>query len=292
MADQRIESVALLGAGGTMGRGMARNLAAAGIVVRAWNRSFDKIDEFGEVDGIAPCSDVGAAVAGTDAVLTMMSDAEAVVGVMDDGAAGVSRDVPWLQMSTIGIAGIERCAELAERDGLHLVDAPVLGTRQPAEEGDLVVLAAGPNSCRTAVAPIFDAVGKRTMWVGEAGAATRLKLAINCWIVAVVEGTAETLALAEGLGIEPRLVLEAVASGPLDLPYMRNKAESMLERSFPASFRLELAAKDARLAVDGARAAGLDLPLVEAIAARMAAAAEEHGDKDLAATYLASAPSS
>lgn len=292
MTDRKLDRIALLGAGGTMGLGMARNLAGAGIEVRAWNRSAEKAAGLGEVDGVEICDGVGAAVAGADAVLTMLSDADAVLEVMEEGAAGAPEGAVWLQMSTIGIPGIERCAVLAERTGLSLVDAPVLGTKQPAEEGQLVVLAAAPEAARAALAPVFDAVGKRTIWVGEdAGAATRLKLAINSWIVTVVEGTAETLALAQGLGVDPELVLDAVSGGPLDLPYMRMKAGAMLRHEFPPSFRLALAAKDAGLAVDSAREAGLDLPMLEAIAARMAAAAEEHGDKDLSATYLASAPS-
>ncbi len=193
-------------------------------------------------------------------------------------------------MGTIGIDGTDRCPRLARRHELAFVDAPVLGTKAPAEAGELIVLAAGPEEARARLEGIFDAVGKRTVWVGEAGAATRLKIAINSWIVTVVEGTAETIALAEGLGVDPRQVLDAISGGPLDLPYMRIKAEAMLKREFPPSFRLALAAKDARLAVDAAREAGLDLAALEAIAARMDEAAGEHGDEDLAATHLASAP--
>lgn len=280
----------MLGAGGTMGKGMARNLAAAGIGVRAWNRTFDKLSDLTGVEGVARFDKAGEAVAEADAVLTMLTDADTVLEVMGEVAGDATDDALWLQMSTIGVAGIERCAELAERAGMTLVDAPVLGTKQPAEEGELVVLASGPDGVRPLVDPVFEAIGKRTLWVGDAGAASRLKVAINSWIVTVVEGTAETLALAEGLGIEPEVVLDALADGPLDLPYMRMKGSAMLEREFTPSFRLTLAAKDAGLAVDGAQLAGLDLPMLEAIAARMKEAAEEHGDEDLAATYLASAP--
>jgi 3-hydroxyisobutyrate dehydrogenase len=270
---------------------MARNLAAAGIGVRAWNRSFDKLSDLAGVEGVARFDELGDAVAEADAVLTILSDADAVLAVMDEVAGGLPEGTIWLQMSTIGVAGIGRCAELAERADLALVDAPVLGTKQPAEEGQLVVLAAGPDATRTAVELLFDAIGKRTLWVGpEAGAASRLKVAITSWIVTVDEATAETLALAEGLGIHPELVLDAISEGPLDLPYMRTKGGAMLKREFTPSFRLALAAKDAGLALEGAREAGIELPMIEAIAARMSDAAEEHGEKDLAATYLASAP--
>jgi 3-hydroxyisobutyrate dehydrogenase len=151
----------------------------------------------------------------------------------------------------------------------------------------LVVLASGPEESRDAVQPIFDAVGKRTIWAGEAGAGTRLKVVVNTWIVSVVEVTAEMLALSEGIGVDPRLLFAAVEGGPLDQPYMRMKAKAMLERDFTPSFKLVLAAKDADLAVQAGDLAGLELPVLAAVAERMAAAAIEHGDEDLAAVYLA-----
>src|SRR5207247_1556797 len=129
---------------------------------------------------------------------------------------------------------------------------------------------------RERVDPIFDAVGQRTIWVGKAGQGSRLKVAVNVWIVALVEGAAETLALAEGMGIEPRLVLETVKGGPLDLPYLQMKGGMMLERRFDPSFKLSLAAKDAELARRAADDAGLDLPLVATIAQRLAAGSAEH----------------
>jgi 3-hydroxyisobutyrate dehydrogenase len=285
-------AVALLGAGGTMGRGMARSLARAEIGVRAWNRTPSKLEGVAAERRVKVCRDPAEAAAGATCVLTMLSDAEATLSVME-GARGAASGAPdgavWAQMGTIGNEGTRRCATLADRAGLVFVDAPVLGTKQPAEEGSLVVLASGPEAAREQLAPIFDAVGKRTLWVGEAGAGSRLEVAINSWIVAVVEGAAETIALAEGMGVDPKLVLEAISGGPLDLPYMRTKAEAMLRREFPPSFRLGLAAKDARLAAAAAEAAELDLPMIEAIAERMSEAAERHSDEDLAATYLASA---
>jgi 3-hydroxyisobutyrate dehydrogenase len=97
------------------------------------------------------------------------------------------------------------------------------------------------------MAPIFDVLGSRTMWVGEAGAGTKLKVAINSWIVTVVEGGAETIALAQGLGLDPALVFEALDGGPLDLPYLRMKGKAIIEGNFDPSFQLSLAAKDAGL---------------------------------------------
>ncbi|MEN3282918.1 MAG: 3-hydroxyisobutyrate dehydrogenase [Solirubrobacteraceae bacterium] len=280
-------SIAVLGTG-AMGAPMARNLARAGHDVRAWNRSIEKALTLGD-DGVDVRDDPAAATDGADVVMTMLADAEAVLAVA--GQANLHEGQIWWQASTIGIDGNERCAALAAETAAVLVDAPVLGTRQPAEEGKLVVLASGPDDALDACATFFDAVAARTLRLGEAGTGTRLKLAVNTWVVVVTEGTAETVALAEALGLDPNLVLEAVSGGALDLPYMRMKAKLMLEREFPPSFTLTLAAKDARLVVEAAERHGADLPAARAVAERMTEAAQSgHGDEDMAATYLLARP--
>ena len=280
------ETVAVLGAGGTMGKAMARNLARAGFAVRAWNRTPEKAQDLAG-DGAVICATPAEAADGATVVVTMLSDAEAVLAAIDGVAA---RGTAWLQMSTIGLDGMAACAELAERDGLVLVDAPVMGTKAPADAGELVVLAGGPPGVRDRVQPLFDAVGRKTVWTGEAGTASRTKVVMNTWLITVVEGAAETLALAEGLGVDPTQVLALLAGGALDAPYLQAKGAAMIRRDFEPSFRLALAAKDARLAEDAAAAAGLDLPLIRTIRARMDEGAERHPDEDMSATFLTSAP--
>jgi 3-hydroxyisobutyrate dehydrogenase len=282
-------TVAVLGAGGTMGLGMSRNIAKAGMTVRAWNRTRDHAEPLAD-DGITVVDSPTEAVDGADVILTILSDGDAVLAVADQFLPAAAKGAVWLQMSTIGPEASDRCLAKAEEAGIVLVDAPVLGTKQPAEQGKLVVLASGPDDARGQVEPIFEAVGQRTLWVGPAGSGSRLKVAVNVWIVALVEGAAETLALAEGMGIDPQLVLDAVGGGPLDLPYLQMKAGMMLERSFDPSFKLKLAAKDARLARSAAEESGLDLPLIETIAARLTAASDDYADEDLAATFLVSSP--
>ena len=282
-------TVAVLGAGGTMGRPMARNIARAGLGVRAWNRSPEKAQPLAD-DGVHIAGDPRAAVAGADVVMTMLADADAVLDVMG-GAIGAMRErAVWLQTSTIGEAGIEDCADLARAHGIELVDAPVLGTRAPAEEGKLVVLGSGPEHLRDGLRPIFDAIAQRTMWVGEAGAGTRLKVVVNSWIVTVVEGGAETIALAEGMGVDPALMFDALEGGALDLPYLRMKGEAIAKREFDPSFSLRLAAKDAGLVAEAAGRRDLDLPALDAIRRRLDEGVPEHGDDDMSATFLTSAP--
>jgi 3-hydroxyisobutyrate dehydrogenase len=285
------QTVAVLGAGGIMGFAMARNLAREGYAIRAWNRSREKAEPLAQ-DGAQICDTPAQAAAGADVILTMVANAGTVIDAMSGDQGALAARLPdgatWLQMSTIGIEGTERCAALAAERGLAFFDAPVLGTKAPAEQGTLVVLASGPEDGRDRVQPIFDVVGARTMWIGEAGAATRLKLAVNTWVLTVLEGTAEVLALAEGLGLDPQLVLDAVKDGPLDIGYMQMKGRAMMAREFEPSFRLRLAAKDAGLVVDAVDLHGLDLPLVTAIRDRLHQGIAEHGEKDMAATYLTS----
>jgi 3-hydroxyisobutyrate dehydrogenase len=288
------ETVAVLGAGGTMGFAMSRNIARAGVTVHAWNRTRARAEPLAE-DGVEIFDSPAEAAAGADVILTMLTDADAVLAAVEGehGALAAARDgAIWLQMSTIGIEGTERCAALARDRGIRFVDAPVLGTKQPAEQGRLVVLASGPEDTRAALTPIFDAVGDRTLWLGEAGAGSRLKLVTNAWLVAIVEGAAEAIALSEGLGVDPRNFLEAVRGGGLDAPYLQLRGKAMIERDFTPSFRLSLAAKDARLAAEAAARHHLELPLVALVRDRLAAAAEQHGDEDVAAAFLVSAPSS
>lgn len=289
----RREPVAVLGAGGTMGFPIARNLARAGIEVRAWNRSPEKAEPLAQ-DGGRLLDSPAHAAENAAVILTMLADADAVIGAMESEVGALSTvrdDAIWLQMSTIGERGTERCLELAAEHGVAFADAPVLGTKQPAQDGELVVMASGPAGVRDRLQPIFDAVGQRTMWVGEAGAGTRLKLATNSWVLAVVEAGAETIALTEGLGLDPALLFEALEGGALDLPYLRIKGKAIADRDFAPSFALKLAAKDAGLVQESARAHDLDLPLMDTIVRRLEQGAREHGDEDMSATYLTSAPS-
>ncbi|HKG64167.1 MAG TPA: NAD(P)-dependent oxidoreductase [Solirubrobacteraceae bacterium] len=280
--------VAVLGTG-TMGAPMARNIAAAGHEVRAWNRSRGRAEPLA-ADGVQVAGSPDEAAAGAEVVVTMLSDGDAVEAV----AAELSfpEDAVWAQMSTVGIEATERLLARAAGAGVPLVDAPVLGTKAPAEQGTLIVIASGDARARERCAPLFDAVGARTVALGEEpGASTRMKLVLNAWLVSLVEGLAESVALAEGLGVDPAGFLEIIDGGPLGPAYAKMKGTMMIERSYEPSFSLALAAKDARLALDAADASGLDLPALRAIRAQLEKAVEQgHGDADMAAAVEASRP--
>ena len=278
-------TVALLGTG-MMGAPMARNIARAGLPIRVWNRSPDKARPLAD-DGATVAPTPAEAVRGADVVITMLFDAESVEATMEQASEGVDGGTVWLQQSTVGVEGADRLAALAEKLGVTFVDAPVLGTRKPAEDGALVVLASGPEEVQDRLAPIFDAIASRTSWVGAAGTASRLKLAANAWVLTVIEGIAEAMTLASALGLDPRLFLEAVKGGAMDAPYVQMKGSSMLAGDFTPSFGLDGAAKDADLIVDAARRAGVDLAVVEAARDHIARAfAAGHGDRDVSATFV------
>lgn len=272
--------VALLGTG-IMGHGMAGNLVAAGIPLTVWNRTRAKAEDIGATIADSPAD----AVAGADVVVTILSDADAVEQVVRDAAP--AHGTIWLQQSTVGVEGCARLAELAAELGLVYVDAPVLGTKGPAEAGKLTVLASGPDEVRTDVEPIFDAIGVKTLWLGTAGNGSRLKLVANAWVLTVVEGVAESLALARALGLEPQQFLDVVKGGAMDAPYVQAKGTAMLTGDLDAQFPLWGAAKDARLIEQAAAAAGVDLAIIPAVRRHFEQAEEAgHGDLDMAATYL------
>lgn len=284
-----VTTVAVLGTG-TMGLPMARNLLRAGLHVRAWNRSPERARPLAE-QGAELAGDPAAAAEGADILLTMLSDVDAVLHVAEPALGALPEDGLWLQMSTIGVAGIERCRKLAAEADRRLVDAPVLGTREPAEKGQLVILAAGEDADLERCQPAFDAVGHKTLRIGPAGSASAAKVVINSWLVGVVGVLAETISLARALGVDPERFFDAVEGGPLDLPYARLKGRAMMEGAFDdASFRLALARKDGDLVLEAAARAGLEVPIMEAATGRLRRVEEAgQGDLDLAATYLATA---
>ncbi len=284
-------TVSVLGTG-IMGAAMARNLARAGHTVRAWNRSPDKARPLTE-DGVTVADSPAEAVRGADVVLTMVYDGPAALDVMRQAADGLRPGLAWVQSTTAGVEAISDLAAFARERDLVFFDAPVLGTRQPAEAGQLLVLAAGPVDGRDTVTPVFDAVGARTVWTGEDGAegsATRLKLVANSWVLSVTNAAGEVLALAKALGVDPQAFFDAIDGGPLDMGYLRAKSALILEdRLSPAQFAVSTAAKDARLIVEAGERGGVRLDVATASADRFErATAQGHGDEDMAAAYFAS----
>jgi len=283
-----VRRVAVLGTG-IMGAPMARNLLRAGHGVTVWNRTVEKAESLEEA-GARVASTPADAVRGAEIVLTMLADALAVEETLiGSGALDVMpQGALWIQSSTIGVAGTERLAALAGERGITFGDAPVLGTKKPAEDGQLFMLASGPEEARALCEPVFDAISRGHVWLGEAGLGTRLKLVVNSWILCTMENLAETFVLARTLGVDPRSFLEAISGGGMDMPYAHLKGEAILNQDFPASFPLVHARKDVALILDAA--SEVELPLVRATLQQFDRAFElGHGNEDMSAVYYASA---
>lgn len=280
--------VAVLGTG-IMGGPMARNLLRAGDEVTVWNRTVQKTEAL-EEEGARVASTPEDAVRDAEIVLTMLADAPAVEATVIEsgGFEAMPQGALWIQSSTIGVAATERLADLAGERGITFVDAPVLGTKKPAEDGQLFMLASGPAEARGRCEPVFDAISRGHVWLGETGLGTRLKLVVNSWILCTIENLSETFVLAQTLGVHPRSFLEAISGGAMDMPYAHLKGEAILNENFPPSFPLSHARKDVALILDAA--GDVELPLVRATLQQFDRAVElGHADEDMSAVYYASA---
>ena len=224
-------TVAVLGIG-TIGEPIARNLARAGFDVRAWNRTREKAEPLLR-EGATVCDSAAEAAEGAEIVLTVLVDADSTAATVAE--VEFAADAVWVQTATVGFDGAERLAELAQEKGVVFVDAPVLGTRQPAEQGKLVVLASGPDAALDRCGPLFDAIGHSTRRLGPVPNGSKLKLVTNLWLLAVTEAAAEAIALAEGLGLDPREFLATMEGSQIDTPYLHLKGEARRSRAASSS---------------------------------------------------------
>jgi 3-hydroxyisobutyrate dehydrogenase len=223
------------------------------------------------------------AVRGADVVVPMLFDADSVIEVLDQAAEGLAEGAVLVQSTTVGLDQL-RVAQAAERLGLRVLDAPVLGTRKPAEDGALTVLASGDPALREVADPVFEAIGGRTLWVGdEIGPASRLKLACNAWVASVAAATAQSVALAEGLGLDPQLFLDAIKGSPNDSAYAQLKGTAMISGDLPVSFDVASIRKDLGLIRAAAQQGEVSTSLVDALLDLFGRAADDgHGGDDLA----------
>jgi 3-hydroxyisobutyrate dehydrogenase len=276
--------IAVLGTG-LMGGPIARCFADAGHDVRAWNRTAAKAEGLGATVAATPSE----AIDGADLVVTMLADGPTVAEVVEGALSSAAAGAVWAQTSTVGIEWSKKLAALSGEEGPLYVDAPVLGTRAPAEQGQLVVLLAGPEAARGVCEKVLPAMSRKQVWLGEEiGAASALKLVLNHWIGNSVENVAETVAYAQALGVDPQRFLESIEGGNMDMPYAHMKTGAILSGNLEPSFTLRLARKDVSLILEAARKAGVDLGLAAVTLERMQRAIDlGHADEDMAAVYYA-----
>lgn len=279
-------TVALIGLG-TMGAGIVERLLGQGFAVDVWNRTPGPATRLADLGAKAHAMPEQAA-ARADVVLTMLPTGDAVKEVMLAGSTlnALRPGAVWAQMGTIGVESTETLrSEVADaRPDVAFVDAPVTGSREPARTGRLVILSSGPAGARAIVEPVFEALG-RPVWLGEAGAGSRIKLVLNTWLAFEIEATAEVAALADRLGIAHTALREAVAGGTLASGAAMTKLAKMESGDYSPDFSLEWALKDLDLA---RAAAGVEvIPVAGSIADRWRRlVAEGYGRLDISAARL------
>ena len=284
---------AVLGTG-IMGSAMARNLLAAGLPTTVWDRSAAVTAQLARA-GAQVAASAADAVRDARVVVTMLPTPDVVHDVIfDGGAAGEFADgAVWAQMGTIGVAAT---AEIASRLGrlrpdVMFVDAPVSGSKGPAENGQLLILASGPSEAQAITGPVFSAIGRKTVWLGGAGAGSRMKLVVNAYMSVLIEGVAEALELATQLGIDTAMLAEAIEGGPLDAPIADAKLHKMERADYAPEFPLQWALKDVDLAIGAAP--GATLPLLAALSRQWRSIVDAgHGREDVSVARLGLADTS
>jgi 3-hydroxyisobutyrate dehydrogenase len=276
--------VAVLGTG-TMGAAMARSLLRSRFNVTVWNRSPEKARPLVSA-GARMAVDPADAVRDADIVLTMLFDSRAVLSVAAAFLPAVRAGTIWMQSGTIGPDGMRAIASAASAHGIPVIDAPVLGTKDPAEHATLTVLAAGERAAIVALRPVFDAIGSRTIEVGDRlGSASELKLVCNTWVASLTAGTAQSIALARDFGLEPSQFIDAVSGSASDSPYVHIKGATILEGERAPQFALDGLLKDLRLAQATVGPMNTT-PYLDALEHIYAAASNDgHGGEDVAWVY-------
>ena len=281
-------AVTVLGTG-IMGSAMARNLAAAGLRTTVWDVSEQATAPLASA-GVQKAASAREAVRDARVVITMLPTADAAESVMFAGgvADAFARDAVWAQMGTIGVeetTGLERTLS-GVRPDVMFVDAPVSGSKAPAEAGRLLILASGPSAAEPIVTPAFVAIGRKTVWLGAAGRGSRMKLVVNAYLSFLIEGVAEALELGSRLGIDPAGLDAVIEGGPLDAPLADAKLHKITRGDFTPEFPLEWALKDVNLAL--AAAGGAKLPMLEALSEQWRTAVQAgYGRDDISAARLA-----
>ena len=254
METARQPRLAMLGLG-TMGAAMAGTALRSGLPLVVWNRDPDAAAHFA-AQGVDVAASVSAAVEEADVVITMVTNADAVMSIASEHGllSALRPGAVWAQMSTIGVEGTEEIATLVEqqRPDTYFVDAPVSGSKAPAEQGRLLIFASGPDDARPRVAPVFDAIGQRTIWLGPAGHGSRMKLVNNVLLAFTAEGVANSLGLAHRLGLGTDSVIDAFDGGPLVSAWESGKFRRIARGDYSEEFALVLALKDVHLALSEA----------------------------------------
>jgi 3-hydroxyisobutyrate dehydrogenase-like beta-hydroxyacid dehydrogenase len=274
--------IAFLGLG-IMGRPMASRLVAAGQEVSVWNRSARQHVE-GATTAVSPAD----AAKEADVVWICVADTAAVERVLfaDDGAEQSLREgAIVVDSSTISPTATLRFAEKVNARGVHWVDAPVTGSKIGAENGQLIFIVGGAQEPVDYLDPLFKAMGKQVIHIGDTGKGQSAKLSMNLMIALIYEGFAEAFVLARKLGVEPQKLVELIQASMVRSGVTDYKAPFVLRHDYSPNFPLRLMHKDIHLMLDMAKEHRVKLPALETVDEIYELSSEEGWDDlDYAAT--------
>ena len=271
---------------GIMGRAMATNLVKAGHDLTVWNRDESKCEPLVAL-GATQEGTPQEVVAGCDVTFAMLSGpaaSESVClgpgGVLD----GISAGKGYVDMSTIDPLTSGDLTLAVKDEGGRYLEAPVSGSKKPAEDGDLIILTAGDESLYNEVGPAFDVMGKKRLFLGEVGQASRMKLVVNMIMGGMMTAFSEGLGLAANCDLDQSTLLDVLAASAVANPMFAAKGPSMMARDFTVAFPLKHMEKDLRLALELGGDHTQILPTVEAAQELFALALEQGlGDEDFSA---------
>ena len=281
--DRRIGFIGL----GLMGAPMARNLALAGFEVTAFNRTPEKARAL-EGDGVIVAADIGDLTRRSDVVITMLPDSPDVEAVLAGPGGVFEAAAPGLlviDMSTISPVLTRELGEKADALGLALLDAPVSGGDVGAQQGTLAIMVGGSNEDVERAAPIFDVLGSTITHVGPCGAGQITKVCNQIVVGVTLGALSEGLVLGERAGVDPARILDAIRGGFAGSNVLEAKGSKLVEREFEPGFRVRLHDKDLRIALESARAYGVETPLTAEVE-RMLTELTERGMGDLDSTAM------
>ncbi|MFH5185829.1 NAD(P)-dependent oxidoreductase [Paenibacillus sp. TAB 01] len=259
-------NIAFIGLG-TMGKPMALNLHKAGYSLVVYNRNPERAREFEGLASVQLASSPAEAARKADIVFTMLTDDTAVESVYlgEEGILSVCRETSGprprivVDCSTIYPVTSQSLAKQLASLGVDMLDAPVTGSEPQAIEGVLTFIVGGKREAYEACVPLFDAMGKKAVYMGESGAGANAKLANNMLVAANLASLAESLMMVQRSGGDPELFLEVLAGGGGRSGMAEMKGPKILGRDFSAQFMTQLMFKDLKLA--GRLAESLQVPV-------------------------------
>jgi 3-hydroxyisobutyrate dehydrogenase len=285
MSDSSKPTVAICGLG-TMGAGMARQLLSAGYSTSVYNRSRERAVSL-ESAGATVVDSPRAAAQKADIVISMVSDdnASRAVWLGENGAlSGVKRGALLIESSTLTVEWVKELAHAAQQRQCDFVDAPVTGSKPQAEAGELLFLAGGTENAVQRARPLFDAMGRGVVHVGETGSGALLKLINNFLCGVQAASMAEALGWLQAANLNPAEAIKVLGEGAPGSPILRRTAERATQHDFTPAFSLRLMIKDLMYAVQEASRSGLELHTAMAALERFRQAEQKHlGEEDFAA---------